>query len=117
MSGGIWVRKLRTLVLLGCAMSLPLLLTSCYEGDYYAGISYGPPAPLVEGPIGVAPGADYIWTPGYYDWDGGAWAWRGGSWRRRPHPEDRWVSPHWEHHGHGYRYHAGGWQHGNHFHH
>ena len=95
-----------------------LALGGCGGGvDYYAGIGVGPPAPLVEGPYGVAPGPDYIWTPGFYDWEGGAWAWRAGSWRRRPHPEDTWVAPRWERHGRGYIYHGGGWQHGGRFHH
>ena len=94
-----------------------LLLAGCGGGRYYAGVSVGPPAPLVEGPYGVAPGPDYIWTPGFYDWSGGAWVWRRGDWRRRPHPIDRWVQPRWERHGNGYRQRAGGWQHGNHIHH
>ena len=87
------------------------LMAGC-GGPYYAGVGYGPPAPIVEGPYGVAPGPDYVWTPGFYDWDGGAWGWRHGGWRARPHPEDQWVSPRWEHRGQGYRYHEGGWQHG-----
>jgi hypothetical protein len=95
-----------------------IMFVGCGGGvDYYAGVSYGPPAPLVEGPIGVAPGPDYIWTPGFYDWYGGAWVWRQGEWRHRPHAEDRWVAPHGEQHGRGYVYHSGGWQHGEHFHH
>jgi hypothetical protein len=93
------------------------LLGACGGAHYYAGVSVGPPAPLVETPYGVAPGPDYIWTPGYYDYVGGTWAWRRGTWRHRPHPVDRWVAPRWEHEGNGYRYHAGGWQHGNRFHH
>ena len=92
------------------------LLSSCGGGHYYAGVAYGPPAPLVEQPYGVVPGPGYIWTPGYYAWDGGAWAWRRGEWRRPPHREDRWVAPRWDRYGQGYRYHEGGWQHGNRFH-
>jgi hypothetical protein len=93
-----------------------VLLTGC-AGHYYVGASYGPPAPIVEGPYGVAPGPDFIWVPGFYDWDGGSWAWRHGGWRRRPHPRDQWVPPRWEHQRNGYRRTGGGWQHGNHFHH
>jgi hypothetical protein len=93
-------------IFIGCA----LLLGSC-GGRYYVGASVGPPAPLVETPYGVAPGADYIWTPGYYDWVGGSWVWRGGNWRRRPHPIDTWVAPRWEPRGNGYVRAGGGWQH------
>ena len=88
------------------------LLTACGEGRYYAGVAVGPPAPLVEGPYGVAPGPGYIWTPGYYDWVGGNWAWQRGTWRNRPHPIDRWVAPRYERHGNGYVQRGGGWQHG-----
>jgi WXXGXW repeat (2 copies) len=111
------VSRLRNAALAGMLLG-SFVLCGCGGGvDYYGGVGYGPPAPLVEEPYGVAPAPDYIWTPGYYDWDGGVWAWRGGSWRRRPHPDDRWVGPRWERRGSGYRYHGGGWQHGDHFHH
>ncbi len=93
------------------------VLTGCAGTGYYARVGIGPPAPLVEERYGIAPGPDYVWTPGFYDWDAGNWAWRHGEWRRRPHAEDRWVAPSWEHHGREYRYRPGGWQHGNHFHH
>jgi hypothetical protein len=93
------------------------LLTSCWQGQYYAGVAVGPPAPIVEGPYGAAPGPDYLWTPGFYDWSGGAWAWQRGQWRHRPHPVDHWVAPHYARHGNGYRRTGGGWQHGNHGHH
>jgi hypothetical protein len=93
------------------------LLGACGGAHYYAGVSVGPPAPIVEGPYGVAPGPDYVWTPGFYDYVGGTWVWRRGTWRHRPHSVDVWVAPRWEHEGNGYRYHAGGWQHGNRFHH
>ncbi len=93
------------------------LLLGCGGGYYYAGVNYGPPAPLVDAPYGIAPGPDYIWTPGYYDYFGGSWAWRHGEWRRRPHPEDQWIAPRWEHRGNHYAYHEGGWQHGGQFHH
>ncbi len=96
---------------------LALLVLGACHGHYYVGVAYGPPAPIVEGPYGVAPGPDYVWTPGYYDWVGGSWSWRHGSWRRRPHRVDRWVAPRWERQGQGYRFHQGGWQHGNRFHH
>ncbi|MGA8597850.1 MAG: hypothetical protein WB676_24300 [Bryobacteraceae bacterium] len=92
------------------------LLAGCAGGHYYAGVTYGPPPPPFEQPYGVAPGPYYVWTPGFYDWVGGTWVWRPGQWRRRPHPIDQWVAPRWERQGNRYRYHPGGWQHGNHFH-
>ena len=99
-------------VFLGLAV---IAIADC-GGHYYVGASYGPPAPLVESPYGVAPGPDYIWAPGYYDWVGGNWLWVKGDWRRRPHPIDRWVAPRYERHGNGYRRVGGGWQHGGHVH-
>lgn len=85
------------------------LLAGC-GGGYYAGVSYGPPAPIVEGPIGVAPGPGYIWTDGYYDWDGGHYNWHRGNWRRRPGARSEWVRPNWERHGNHYRFRQGHWR-------
>jgi len=111
------VNNLQKAALIGIALSL-LLLAACGGGAYYASVTYGPPAPLVEGPIGVAPGPGYIWTPGFYVWEGNTWVWRHGEWRRPPHPDvDRWVAPHYEREGDRYRYHPGGWEHGGRFHH
>ncbi len=110
------MKRIRHAILLSSVLALAAL-TGC-GGAYEVGVGYGaPPPPIIEGPYGVAPGPDYIWTPGFYDWEGGRWAWRHGEWRRRPHPEDRWVAPHYERHRRGYVYHEGGWQHGDHFHH
>lgn len=110
------MKRFRAFGLAGTVVAF-MLLAGCAGGHYYAGVSYGPPAPIYEQPYGVAPGPYYVWTPGYYDWYGGTWVWRHGTWRRRPHPVDRWVAPRWVRQGNGYRYYAGGWQHGNHFHH
>jgi hypothetical protein len=110
------VKRFQRVGLAGAVLGTALL-AGCGGGHYYAGVAYGPPPPIVERPYGLAPGPGYIWTPGYYDWVGGTWTWRRGEWRRRPHANDRWVAPRWEHRGNGYRYHSGGWQHGNHFHH
>jgi hypothetical protein len=99
------------------ALFLFALLASCRGGHYYAGVTVGPPRPVVEGPIGVAPGVGYVWTPGFYDWDGSRWAWRHGEWRRPPHPGQEWVAPRWEHDHNGYRFHGGRWHRGGHEHH
>jgi WXXGXW repeat (2 copies) len=110
------MKRFRSYGLTGALLGV-MLLGSCGHGHYYVGVAYGPPAPIVEEPYGVAPGPYYVWTPGFYDFVGGTWVWRRGTWRRRPHPVDRWVAPRWEHEGNGYRFHEGGWQHGNRFHH
>lgn len=106
----------RFVLLAGSLLSL-FMLSGCGIGGYYAGVTVGPPAPLVETPYGVAPGPDYIWTPGFYDWDGNNWAWRHGAWRRPPHHGDHYVPTHWDHERGGYRVHRSHWEHGDHHHH
>jgi hypothetical protein len=65
------LNRARAAALVGTFAAITLL-AGCGGGAYYqAGVAYGPPAPVVEGPYGVAPGPDYIWTPGFYDWYGG----------------------------------------------
>lgn len=103
------MRKVRALglafILLGAAT-----LADCGGGGvYYAGVSVGPPAPLVYGPVGVAPGPGYYWTDGYYDWVGGAWVWRPGRWARPPHPGYVWRRPYYDRYRNGYRMHPGYW--------
>lgn len=86
-------------------------LTGC-GGGYYAGVMVGPPPPPpAYGPVGYAPGPGYVWVGGYYDLVGGnRWVWRQGRWDRPPHPHDVYVTPYWERHGHGYRFHQGHWR-------
>lgn len=79
------------------------------SGAYYAGVTVGPPAPLVYGPVGIAPGPGFIWTDGFYDWRGGRWVWVPGRWVRPPYPRARWVRPYYERYRHGYRMHPGHW--------
>ena len=55
---------------------------------------YGPPAPVAER-YGYAPGAGYIWIPGYYSWAGGRYSWVGGRWALPPHPRAAWVQGHY----------------------
>lgn len=113
---GVILKLIRNLALTIATGAMAFVLSSCGGGIYYAGVSVGPPAPIVEAPYGYAPGPGYVWTPGYYGWVGGNWAWTHGQWRRRPHPIDRWIPPTYVRYGNGYRYHPGGWQHGHHFH-
>lgn len=103
------MRKLRT-VALAFVLAGAVGLTACHDGVYYAGVTVGPPAPLVYGPVGVAPGPGYIWTDGYYDWVGNTWVWRPGRWARPPHPGYVWRKPYYEHYHRGYRMHPGHWQ-------
>ena len=102
------MRKLRA-VAFGFTLMGIALLAGCGDGTYYAGVTVGPPAPLVYGPVGVAPGAGYVWTDGYYDWVGTRWVWRPGRWGRPPHPGYVWRRPYYEHYRNGYRVHQGRW--------
>src|SRR5436305_14003751 len=50
-----------------------------------------PPQPEV---IVVAPGPEFVWTPGSCAWRG-CWFWIGGRWALRTHRHAAWVSGHW----------------------
>lgn len=39
-----------------------------------------PPASLDTGPVGVAPGTGYFWSPGYWGWGGSSYSWNSGFW-------------------------------------
>ncbi|MES1257051.1 MAG: YXWGXW repeat-containing protein [Acidobacteriota bacterium] len=98
-------KALLSALFLGCGV-----LAGCGHAYYGAGITVGPPAPRVIGPLGVAPGPGYVWTDGYYDWQGSNWVWLDGRWARPPRPGRVWVTPYWERHGRGYRFHKGRWR-------
>ena len=49
------------------------------EQDFRAFSRSAPPALGVE-ERGRAPGAGYLWTPGYYGWNGRGHVWHGGRW-------------------------------------
>ena len=87
------------------------IIAGCGGGGtyYYAGVTTGPPAPLVYGPVGIAPAPGYIWTDGFYNWRGGTWVWVPGRWVRPPYPHARWVRPYYQRQRHGYRMHPGHW--------
>ena len=72
-------------------------------------VRIGPPAPVVEHRV-PAPGAGYIWTPGYHRWDGRAYVWAPGAWVRPPRPHAVWVAPHWVHKHNGYVFVEGHWR-------
>jgi len=86
-----------------------LALSACEHTLFYAGVNFGPPPPLVFGPVGRAPGPGFMWTDGYYVWGGNRWVWRPGRWARPPHPGYVWRSPRYERTRNGYRVHQGRW--------
>jgi len=73
-------------------------------------VTEAPPPPQVE-VVPVAPGPEYVWTPGYWTVGvGGRWVWVGGRYAARPHPHAAWVAGHWARHGHGYVWVGGHWR-------
>ena len=68
-----------------------------------------PPAPVV-GAVGYAPGPGLVWAEGFWDLRGGQWYWAGGQWVRPPRHRAIWVSPYWEPHRRGYKFHRGYWR-------
>jgi hypothetical protein len=97
----------RTLLLAGW-MALGTLLGGCAANGAVI-VRYGPPPPRY-GVIGVAPGAGYVWTEGYYNWSGGAYVWTPGRWMRPPHPRAVWVPGAWVGARHGYAFRRGHWR-------
>ncbi len=72
-------------------------------------VSFGPPPPRY-GVVGVAPGAGYVWTEGFYDYRGGAYVWVPGRWMRPPRARAVWVPGEWVRTGHGYAFRRGHWR-------
>ena len=72
-------------------------------------VRVGPPAPVVERRI-AAPGAGYVWTPGYHRWDGAAYVWTPGAWVMPPRPHAHWVAHRWVHRNGGYVFVEGRWR-------
>ena len=72
-------------------------------------VAEAPPALQVE-TIPVAPGPEYVWTPGYWSWSVGRWVWVGGRYLSRPRPHAIWVGGHWARHGRGYVWIGGHWR-------
>lgn len=95
--------------LLALVSSALLGIAGCGHG--YVGVSVGPPvAPYVVGPVGMAPGPNYVWTDGYWNLEGGNWRWRQGAWVIPPRGRRHWEGDRWERHGNGYRFHRGHWR-------
>ena len=72
-------------------------------------VTQAPPAVRVETQT-VAPGANYLWTPGYWRWTGTNYIWVSGSWVVRPRPTAVWVEGLWVRRGGGWVWIAGHWR-------
>ncbi len=63
--------------------------------------------------VGVSPGTDLTWVPGYYMWaavrGGHHWVWFKGHYEHPPHPGAAWMAPHFEECGGGTVYVGGFW--------
>ena len=57
-------------------------------------VRVAPPHAIVER-RGPAPGAGYVWIPGYHNWDGSRHVWVAGRWEQPPRPHARWEAHHW----------------------
>jgi len=86
------------------------LTASAAHFDVGVVVGAPPPAPMVVGPVGVAPAPGYVWVDGYWDWVGGRWVWVGGRWVRPPRPHAFWVAPYYHPFGDHYHYHRGYWR-------
>jgi hypothetical protein len=53
------------------------------------------PPPLVDEPVAVAPGPDYVWIGGSWVWGGSRWNWDRGRWAAPPHGRAHWVPNHY----------------------
>ena len=94
-------------IMAGVLVLFGTVLAGCAGGAYY--VRTGPPAPRYE-VVGVAPGAGFVWTNGYWDRRGGNWAWVGGRWLRPPRARAVWVAPEWRQEGRAWRFHRGHWR-------
>jgi hypothetical protein len=72
-------------------------------------VKVAPPAAVVE-TRPAAPGADYVWIPGYQQWNGTAYVWAPGRWELPPRPHARWVAHRWVHRNGGYVLVEGHWK-------
>jgi hypothetical protein len=72
-------------------------------------VSQEPPAVRVETRT-VSPGANYLWTRGYWRWNGVTYVWVPGSWMVRPRPAAVYVEGHWLRRGSRWVWMAGYWR-------
>lgn len=91
-------------------MAPALMLPSTAMARVSIGINIGiaPPAlPVYAQPL--APGAGYIWTPGYWAWNGAGYYWVPGSWVMPPAIGLLWTPGWWGWSGGFYNWHPGYW--------
>ncbi|MCL2659092.1 MAG: YXWGXW repeat-containing protein, partial [Acidobacteriaceae bacterium] len=65
--------------------------------------STAPPA-LPEYAQPMAPGPNYIWTPGYWYWGSAGYFWTPGAWVLAPYPGALWTPGYWGFYGGRYRW-------------
>jgi hypothetical protein len=112
-----------------CSLAVPLVLIGCAEppppvtttttvtrevtttgpatGEVL--VTQAPPSVRVETQT-IAPGTNYIWTPGYWRWTGTTYVWVSGSWVVRPRATAVWVEGHWVRRPTGWVWIAGHWR-------
>jgi hypothetical protein len=93
-------------VVLAAVLFVGLSLTSTFA---QVGISIGiapPPIPIYQQPY--APGAGYIWTPGYWAYDSGYY-WVPGAWILPPRIGFLWTPGYWAYNGGNYFFNDGYW--------
>lgn len=105
------MKRIATTLLVAGLMATPMLaLSPPAVAGVSVGISIGiapPVLPVYEQPI--APGAGYIWTPGYWAWGGGGYYWVPGTWVMPPAFGLLWTPGWWGWSGGYYRWHGGYW--------
>jgi hypothetical protein len=74
---------------------------------FHAWSSHAPPAARFE-ERGRAPGAGYLWAPGYYGWNGRAHTWNGGRWYA-PRAGYEYAGPSWHNYRGRWGYRPGRW--------
>lgn len=72
-------------------------------------VNTAPPAVRIEAQT-VAPGAGYVWTPGYWRWTGTGYVWMSGSWVLPPRAAAIWMPGHWAHRPRGWVWIPGHWR-------
>ena len=120
----IWMLTLVPFALLGCAEEGPppvMTTTTTTTQEVTTGVPTGPvvtrevvvpqapPTVRVEAQT-VAPGAGYIWQPGYWRWNGATYVWVSGGWVRPPRTTAVWVPGHWVNRGAGWVWIPGHWR-------
>jgi hypothetical protein len=94
--------------LITCAIATMLTAgVSFAKVHVYVGIA--PPARVVE-TMPPSPGANYVWTPGYYNYEGGHYVWVGGRWLLPPGHHRHYVAGEWVHGRRGWYYREGRWR-------